>query len=422
MWSLFSIMAQEGFDPDDGLEGFNPDFLEGLLNPDGPESGTDGTGGGAVGVPNSTSHAARDKVLFGQVLLDVLVPFLIPKDLGRLARTCKAGAQAVYDEDGRSVAVSVALDGRGAGRSFFNAASACHLNFVGIRFIHVVGLYNHYHRAEMTEDQMVQIQQLLGPKLERLSMDPRGLVLAGTKCRYLAKSLAISPLTNLRSLEIPAIVAALPVVMSEKNRCRLESFKIFGDIEDFVETSLALQLAAPRSIRTLHLQDFVWQEGRSLSCPAGQFLTRTLPDLNALQIDFCGAINTPIPDIIGYCGNFTLKKFTVSVTDSYRISTDGFQLIQQMGALSGLRVLTLGDLNLAGLGAPLFARFLSGLGAQVEELVLRPGVVVVGTKQLAAAVGLRFSSQLSWTSRTTTIDLSSLPRGVLVMDTTYTST
>lgn len=150
-----------------------------------------GVGGRGVGL----SPHSRDQVLFGPLLIDLLVPFLTPRDLSGLARTCKAGAAAVYDEDGRSVVVSLSLktkghwmhsDGHGGGGlfgrhpnfgggrgyyrplPFITAPMACYMNLGALRFVQIT-------RSDddvlVDDNTIFQIQQTLGAKLERFSLD-----------------------------------------------------------------------------------------------------------------------------------------------------------------------------------------------------------------------------------------------------------
>ena len=121
--------------------------------------------GGGVG----HSPQARDQVLFGQLLIDVLVPFLTPLDLAGLARTCKAGAAAVYDEDGRSVAVSLSLhrtrterQGRHPG-PLITSSTACYVDLSALRFVRII--------SEVDDNTIFQIQQTLGAKLEAFSFE-----------------------------------------------------------------------------------------------------------------------------------------------------------------------------------------------------------------------------------------------------------
>ena len=148
--------------------------------------------GGGVG----HSPQARDQVLFGQLLIDVLVVFLTPHDLGGLARTCKAGAAAVYDGDGRSVAVSLSLKTKsktetlgyihpyaflyGGGKKgklaepnkrqvpvpFITASMACHVNLSALRFVHITRSGD---TPLIDDNTILQIQQTLGANLEVFS-------------------------------------------------------------------------------------------------------------------------------------------------------------------------------------------------------------------------------------------------------------
>ena len=139
-------------------------------------SGTDGEE-----VARAPSQHARDQILWGQLLLDVLAPFLTPRDLGGLARTCKAGAMAGYDEDGRSIAVSLCAQRKHGGKDFFTSSNLpCYLNFAALRFVRVrlsVEGWELGHDSTMLQHCLdhaatLQIQQaMMGPKLESFVFD-----------------------------------------------------------------------------------------------------------------------------------------------------------------------------------------------------------------------------------------------------------
>lgn len=381
----------------ENLPGVNPGF------------GTDKDGSASL-APHNTH--ARDQVLFGQILLDALLPFLTPRDLGRLARTCRDGRQVVY-EDGRSIVVALDLNltfkpsfdyknKDKVPKPIFTSAATSYLNFSGLRFVNVFAKRRNGRKMAIDDNIMSQIQQLLGPKLETFSFevvpyDGDNEIRIGqfrsqeiAHLQSLGRSLALSPLSNLKHLVLLAEIASVTVQLSNtnKNRCKIESLVIIGDIGKFTEESLALQLAAGQSIRRLDLRVFDWPDapdGRDLSSPAGKFLERVLPGLSSLYLDTSvTSLATLIPIVTEHLTG--LQTLSLSVAD-YFDAEEGAPLdVQKLATLPALRVFEFARLDATAVGVGPWISFLGALA--VREFGLRSGGVKLSDMQYGVLLGL----------------------------------
>ncbi|CAD7942058.1 unnamed protein product [Amoebophrya sp. A120] len=257
------------------------------------------------------------------IFVNWLAPFLLVRDLGRLARVRKCIHEAAVTWDGKSVASVHVIQQKNSGRPFIPGFSWEHLkvlriaaNAKGAR-LQIGKLFLLPLAAVMQS--LEGLQCLFFPSIEvvecRLAVDDRAgqpHVLPVSTCQNFARS--VLGLTALQVLEIPSQLALASVNVfsgngrprgntSNKSMCRLRSLQIYGsrpiNWNELKTKSLVYQLViapAAGTLRDLGLS-FAWSDKQTaqsdtdseldpLVHPGQEFFEKSLPLLETLRL-FC---------------------------------------------------------------------------------------------------------------------------------------
>lgn len=345
--------------------------------------------------PASPAVDARDKVLWTNIFTDALAPFLVPKDLGRFAQTCREASKAVYNADGLSVATSLdlalneALDPHRM-KLVLGASFLCKINMANLRVLRI-GRGQEMQVAggpgvnkEEDLDTVTRILQLLMscPKLEVFEFVGAR---SGADAAAFGAALSSVGRKNLRELVIGSEVACASTPRSAgapPKRWGVETLRIWNlqlsqlrDTWDLPRNSfLALDIAESRAVRNLAIS--FWKPPRAesleIGAPFGDFCRAVFPAVQTFSLSevrpdkvkrnwvpFCKSI-------AGMCHK--LRSLTIGECCNERAALFCSQSLRGFISLETLRTLRIRELDIRPWSLSAWVSFLKGL--KVRELYL----------------------------------------------------